>query len=145
MNSILKFFENCVGKKTKFCFLGQFLILENIVTKFFRNSNFSDFLGIRSEISQFLSLQRRYECMKIKTFINGILVESSGIIWRPCENQQFMPTSLHCQEQNDDGGSFWHVCNISNISNLLPTWKFSNIDEAYAKSKYRSNILENFE
>ena len=40
-------------KKSKFRFLGQFLTLKNMVTKFFRNSNFSDFLGIRSEISQY--------------------------------------------------------------------------------------------
>ena len=39
-------------KKSKFRFLGQFLTLKNMVTKFFPNSNFSDFLGIRSEISQ---------------------------------------------------------------------------------------------
>ena len=32
-------------KKSKFHFLGQFLTLKNMVTKFFRNSNFSDFLG----------------------------------------------------------------------------------------------------
>ena len=45
LNLILQFFENCVGKKkSKFCFLGQFLTLKNMVTKFFRNSNFSDFL-----------------------------------------------------------------------------------------------------
>ena len=40
-------------KKSKFRFLGQFLTLENMVTKFFRNSNFSDFLGIKSEISHY--------------------------------------------------------------------------------------------
>ena len=39
-------------KKSKFHFLGQFLTLKNMVTKFFRNSNFSDFLGIKSEINQ---------------------------------------------------------------------------------------------
>ena len=38
-------------KKSKFRFLGQFLTLKNMVTKFFRNSNFSDFLGIKSEIN----------------------------------------------------------------------------------------------
>ena len=37
----------------KISFLGQFLTLKNMVTKFFRNSNFSDFLGIKSEINQF--------------------------------------------------------------------------------------------
>ena len=31
--------------------MGQFLTLKNMVAKFFRNSNFSDFLGIKSEIS----------------------------------------------------------------------------------------------
>ena len=34
--------------------MGQFLTLKNMVTKFFQNSNFSDFLGIKSEISQWL-------------------------------------------------------------------------------------------
>ena len=38
-------------KMSKFRFLGQFLTLKNMVIKFFRNSNFSDFLGIKSEIS----------------------------------------------------------------------------------------------
>ena len=33
--------------------MGQFLTLKNMVAKFFRNSNFSDFLGIKSEINQF--------------------------------------------------------------------------------------------
>ena len=33
--------------------LGQFLTLENMVEKFFQNSNFSDFLGIKSEVSQY--------------------------------------------------------------------------------------------
>ena len=33
--------------------MGQFLTLKNMVTKFFQNSNFSDFLGIKSEISHF--------------------------------------------------------------------------------------------
>ena len=41
-------------KKSKFHFLGQFLTLKNMVTKFFRNSNFSDFLGIKSEINQWI-------------------------------------------------------------------------------------------
>ena len=36
-------------------FMGQFLTLKNMVTKFFQNSNFSDFLGIKSEISQCLT------------------------------------------------------------------------------------------
>ena len=40
-------------KKSKFHFLGQFLTLKNMVTKFFRNSNFSDFLGIKSEINHY--------------------------------------------------------------------------------------------
>ena len=31
--------------------MGQFLTLKNMVTKFFQISNFSDFLGIKSEIS----------------------------------------------------------------------------------------------
>ena len=39
-------------KKSKFHFLGQFLTLKNMVTKLFPNSNFSDFLGIKSEINQ---------------------------------------------------------------------------------------------
>ena len=34
--------------------LGQSLTLENMVEKFFRNSNFSDFLGIKSEINQYV-------------------------------------------------------------------------------------------
>ena len=33
-------------------FLDQFLTLKNMAKKFFQNSNFSDFLGIKSEISQ---------------------------------------------------------------------------------------------
>ena len=33
--------------------MGQFLTLKDMVTKFFKNSNFSDFLGIKSEISQY--------------------------------------------------------------------------------------------
>ena len=33
----------------------QFLTLKNMVTKFFQNSNFSDFLGIKSEISQWFT------------------------------------------------------------------------------------------
>ena len=33
--------------------MGQFLTLKNMVTKFFQNSNFSDFLGIKSEISHY--------------------------------------------------------------------------------------------
>ena len=36
--------------------LGQFLTLENMVEKFFQNSNFSDFLGIKSEISQYFQI-----------------------------------------------------------------------------------------
>ena len=39
------------AKISKFRFIGQFLTLKNMVTKFFQNSNFSDFLGIKSEIS----------------------------------------------------------------------------------------------
>ena len=35
-----------------FVFLDQFLMLENMVKKIFRNSNFSDFFGIKSEINQ---------------------------------------------------------------------------------------------
>ena len=34
--------------------MGQFLTLKNMVTEFIRNSNFSDFLGIKSEISQYV-------------------------------------------------------------------------------------------
>ena len=34
--------------------LGHFLTLENMVEKFFRNSNFSDFLRINVEINQFV-------------------------------------------------------------------------------------------
>ena len=46
-------FPKLRGQKiSKFCFMGQFLTLKNMVTKFFQNSNFSDFLGIKSEISQ---------------------------------------------------------------------------------------------
>ena len=44
LNIILHFFENCVGE------------LKNMVKKIFRNSNFSDFLGIRSEISHYVAL-----------------------------------------------------------------------------------------
>jgi len=47
-------FPKLRGRKiSKFRFMGQFLTLKNMVTKFFQNSNFSDFLGIKSEISQF--------------------------------------------------------------------------------------------
>ena len=46
------FFRKLRGQKnSKFHFLGQFLTLKNMVTKFFRYSNFSDFLGIKSEIN----------------------------------------------------------------------------------------------
>ena len=37
-------------KNIKVTFLGQFLTLGNMVTKFFENSNFLYFLGIKSEI-----------------------------------------------------------------------------------------------
>ena len=37
---------------SKIRFLGQFLTLNNMVLKFFQNSNFSYFLGIKSEIHQ---------------------------------------------------------------------------------------------
>ena len=40
-------------KYENFVFLGQFLTLENTVTKFFGNLNFSDFLGIKSAINHF--------------------------------------------------------------------------------------------
>ena len=40
-------------KYQKFVFLGQFLTLKNMVKKFFWNSNFSDFLGIKSEIHHY--------------------------------------------------------------------------------------------
>ena len=42
--------------QTIFVFLGQFLTLENTVTKFFQNSNFLDFLGIKSEIFKWKNL-----------------------------------------------------------------------------------------
>ena len=49
----LTIFPKLRGRKiSKFRFMGQFLTLKNMVTKFFQNSNFSDFLGIKSEISQ---------------------------------------------------------------------------------------------
>ena len=48
-------------KKSKFHFLGQFLTLKNMVTKFFRNSNFSDFLGIKSEINQSKAPTSKYQ------------------------------------------------------------------------------------
>ena len=48
------FFGKCVGEKYQnFIFLSQFLTLKNMMKKFFRNSNFSDFLGIKSEIHQY--------------------------------------------------------------------------------------------
>ena len=48
----LTIFPKLRGRKiSKFRFMGQFLTLKNMVTKFFQNSNFSDFLGIKSEIS----------------------------------------------------------------------------------------------
>ena len=47
------FFFLKINVKNKITFLGQFLTLENMVTNFFRNSNFSDFLGIKSEISHY--------------------------------------------------------------------------------------------
>ena len=50
----LTIFPKLRGRKiSKFRFMGQFLTLKNMVTKFFQNSNFSDFLGIKSEISQY--------------------------------------------------------------------------------------------
>ena len=50
----LTIFPKLRGRKiSKFRFMGQFLTLKNMVTKFFQNSNFSDFLGIKSEISHF--------------------------------------------------------------------------------------------
>ena len=50
----LTIFPKLRGRKiSKFRFMGQFSTLKNIVTKFFKNSNFSDFLGIKSEISHF--------------------------------------------------------------------------------------------
>ena len=39
-------------KYQNFGFLGQFSTPKNMIKKFFRNSNFSDFLGIKSEIHQ---------------------------------------------------------------------------------------------
>ena len=46
-------FEKLHGRKiSEFCFWGQFCTLKIIATKFFGNSNFSDFLGIKSEINQ---------------------------------------------------------------------------------------------
>ena len=51
----LTIFSKLRGRKiSKFRFMGQFLTLKNMVTKFFQNSNFSDFLGIKSEISQYV-------------------------------------------------------------------------------------------
>ena len=50
-----QFLENFTSfKYQNFVILGQFLTLENMVEKFFQNSNFSDFLGIKSEISQYI-------------------------------------------------------------------------------------------
>ena len=47
-----QFLENFTSfKYQNFVILGQFLTLENMVEKFYQNSNFSDFLGIKSEIS----------------------------------------------------------------------------------------------
>ena len=40
-------------KILKFRFLGPFWLLKNMITKFFENSNFSYFLGIKSEINQY--------------------------------------------------------------------------------------------
>jgi len=56
--STLKFFVTifqklCGRKISKFRFMGQFLTPKNMVTNFIQNSNFSDFIGIKSEISQF--------------------------------------------------------------------------------------------
>ena len=46
-----QFFGKCVGEKYQnFGFLGQFSTPKNMIKKFFRNSNFSDFVGIKSEI-----------------------------------------------------------------------------------------------
>ena len=53
----LTIFPKLRGRKiSKFRFMGQFLTLKNMVTKFFQNSNFSDFLGIKSEISHWIPL-----------------------------------------------------------------------------------------
>ena len=48
------FYPRNFRKIAKLIFWGQFLTLKNMVTKFFRNSNFSDFLGIKSEINQLI-------------------------------------------------------------------------------------------
>ena len=52
------------AKKIKISFFGSVFDPENMVTKFFRNSNFSDFLGIKSEISQW----DRYKWKVLKSF-----------------------------------------------------------------------------
>ena len=70
----LTIFPKLRGRKiSKFRFMGQFLTLKNMVTKFFQNSNFSDFLGIKSEISH---------CSDVKTLEpRSIRSESLYLKW----------------------------------------------------------------
>ena len=44
--------KNCVGGKFQNLIFGSVFETENMVTNFFRNSKFSDFLGIKSEINR---------------------------------------------------------------------------------------------
>ena len=52
-------------KYQNFVFWVSFWHLKNMVSKFFRNSNFSDFLGIKSEISHF-GQSVRIQTVKLK-------------------------------------------------------------------------------
>ena len=44
--------EKIEAKSSNFPFLVQFLTLKNMITKLFQNSDFSNFLGIKSEMNQ---------------------------------------------------------------------------------------------
>ena len=69
-----RFLENFTSfKYQNFVILGQFLTLENMVEKFFQNSNFSDFLGIKSEINQYIP----GDFTNTRTRLFGLLAQTS--------------------------------------------------------------------
>ena len=49
--------------------MGQFLTLKNMITKFFQNSNFSDFLGIKSEISHLAPTQLNWVLSRVRSVV----------------------------------------------------------------------------
>lgn len=118
---------------SKIRFLGQFLTLNNMVLKFSQNSNFSYFLGIKSEIYHNVRIHRGHRTLNICVQCSNVRSCSANI--RTHEHWSGKKIKEHSKIEHSN---IWMPMNIRTLN----IFDFENTEYSNIRTNEHPNILE---